>query len=254
MKTTIYVPDPLMERMNKLKHKGVVINISGVCQQALEMRVEREEQSARGVAIASVLQRLEVTKSPAEQAFAQGAAMGRRWAREIASESELRTVAQLRPDRITGRPVGGTGHAFDIRYTPTGKPQLRIDYMADQHGQHRWVDLPETVPADLLTAVAQDNGVDQLRGFVRGTQEIFNRIVEARELLSRVEELQRLRTSWPGRGVEATETGQSWEDVHGEEWRALLKLASEWGLDDEVAARVDSLDRIADVLEGASHT
>jgi Post-segregation antitoxin CcdA len=92
-KTTIYLPDPLAGEV-----KSAGINVSAVCQKALEQEVRRmEARAAVTNDLAAVEARLRDTideedKEEYDKGFAEGAA----WARDVASFRELEDVAGLR--------------------------------------------------------------------------------------------------------------------------------------------------------------
>lgn len=229
MKTTIYVPDALVDRITKLKENGVTLNISGICQEAIEQQVDVAERSDRGLGLGKVLRRLEITKAPSELTEMRGAAMGRRWASDTASEQELRSLKDIKPLSIIGR--GGMPED-SITYTSDGRPRYSVGYVYGSYedGETESIQLPETVPAEDLAGVPDDQWLTHLRAFILGATEVYGRVVEARALLARVEELQELRSDWYPQSVDNAEMWRPWQEVHGDEYDLLVAKAAVWGL------------------------
>jgi len=93
---TIYVPDRLSERMAQYRDR---LNLSAVCQAAIERAVEAEERLIEGDQLARLVARLQITSSPEERIFAEGVLEGRLWAETVASWPELVEVSGW-PDAV----------------------------------------------------------------------------------------------------------------------------------------------------------
>ena len=123
-KLTIYVPERLNEQLRAME-----LNVSAVCQRALEEEVRRMNARAQATSeIEAVAARLRSTIGEDEEhEYEQGFEVGSAWARNTATLSELRDVADLRGEfwyqwtpgeehslmQYLGEAVGGRWHGLE---------------------------------------------------------------------------------------------------------------------------------------------
>jgi hypothetical protein len=101
MQWSVYLPDELGERLRRVKE---AVNVSQVCQAALLSAVSSAEAAQQGNLRPQIIERLRRTRTPAEELFDRGVWMGRKWAAEAATLSDLRAAAAA-PD--TDPTLGG---------------------------------------------------------------------------------------------------------------------------------------------------
>ena len=96
-KKVIYVPEKLSRRLDAVDG----LNVSAVCQRALEEELDRREALRQATAeIEQVATRLRATRSDDyETDFAGGRELGVRWARETATLTELEELTEIARDR-----------------------------------------------------------------------------------------------------------------------------------------------------------
>ena len=96
-KKVVYVPERLARRLDTAEG----LNVSAVCQRALEDELDRREALARATAdIEQVASRLRATRSDAFEAdHARGRELGLHWARDIATLTELEELSEIARDR-----------------------------------------------------------------------------------------------------------------------------------------------------------
>jgi hypothetical protein len=92
-KTSVYLSDELAEAVRKAG-----ISLSPVCQEALEKEVQRVQAQKEATSdLEEVATRLKETASEeAEEQHEMGLDVGREWARDVATISELRRVAGVK--------------------------------------------------------------------------------------------------------------------------------------------------------------
>ena len=108
MKLTIYVPDSLSQRLDTVKQ---AINVSEVCQSALERAVTGAEAVRLGDERSRILARLRVARSPEQRAHAAGQGEGMHWAAETAALDEIERVLGWETISLTEPPSRDRGWA-----------------------------------------------------------------------------------------------------------------------------------------------
>ncbi len=157
----IYVPGPLALRLEPLKER---INVSEVCQAALERAVDAEEVAGKGDRIQRVVERLARARSPKEEARFAGRQTGVLWAEEKAAWSELLQVADLQRVAAEGFALGE-----DLKVMANGSVTIRW-----RHGtKFKTEYLPESVPGKWFAEAAKTQYFDRhVWGFVEGAVEV----------------------------------------------------------------------------------
>jgi hypothetical protein len=106
MKLTIYVPDPLSQRLETVKE---AINVSEVCQSALERAIAGVEAARLGDERSRIVERLRVARSPEQRAYDAGQGEGGRWASETAALDEIKRVVRWETVSYVETPGGTLG-------------------------------------------------------------------------------------------------------------------------------------------------
>jgi Arc/MetJ-type ribon-helix-helix transcriptional regulator len=99
-KVTVYVPDPLLARLERLRARGQDLNMSEVCRLALERAIAVREAAIQGDVGARVAERLKATENRSAAARHAGAAEGRRWAEDVGNWGDIQRVVAWNLNRI----------------------------------------------------------------------------------------------------------------------------------------------------------
>jgi hypothetical protein len=123
-KATVYLADDLFEAVRRFD-----ISLSPVCQRAVEEEVRRRQAAADARSdLARVAERLLHTRAGGEKHdFAEGFALGARWARDHATLAELENVVEMvragastvRLDEDHSLPTFLTGHYWESDPAPS---------------------------------------------------------------------------------------------------------------------------------------
>jgi hypothetical protein len=160
----IYISTPLSARLEQYKDR---LKISEVCQSALEIAIEAEEEADRGNRLPRIISRLQSALSPRDTARAAAFDVGRAWAERTASMGELRQVADLREVACT------TFADADslVKYASGGVGIVWVDETGERGPRQA---LPDSVPqsffADAAVSVFFDASV---QGFVEGAAKLW---------------------------------------------------------------------------------
>src|SRR5262249_35044755 len=93
-RVTIYLPKPLATRLEAVKDR---VNVSKVCQDAIEIAVATEERIGTDDRKARVVRRLLEAEEARDRLYRQGIADGQSWAESAATWDQLKEVATWGP-------------------------------------------------------------------------------------------------------------------------------------------------------------
>jgi hypothetical protein len=182
---TFWIGPDRRERLERLKEKGMPVDVAKTCQAAVDQALEAGEKALTGDRLARLLARVKATRTRVEQAEAEGEAAGRAWAEDVAALSEMRRIRNLLEEheklRLEAMGVEVVGDMVFMQ---------RIHWPTDGQDCEPWEPtiLPSNVPRDFLTrAVAtSDEGniptqytAPLVNGFLRGASAVLTEVEEA---------------------------------------------------------------------------
>ena len=137
----VYLSEELEARIRRLKEKEVVINVSSICQEALDRHLSELELKPGERRVARLVERLRVARTPVQRTQDTGRREGVRWAEETAAWEDIKAVTawdQIYWDGdsdgshvlVDFYPVGG----LDITDLPD--PNTLCPDLAHQPGSH----------------------------------------------------------------------------------------------------------------------
>jgi hypothetical protein len=177
MKLTIYVPDALSQRLETVKE---TINVSEVCQSALERAVAGAEAARLGDERSRIVERLRAARSPEQRAHDAGQGEGARWAAETAALDEIRRVLRWETVLYVEPPAGNLRWRVGWLVPKQMGPLLIISGLSPPDYEPGYVAIPtsfEPIAARPLTRLAPYwNG---FRAGVAGVYELVKGELEA---------------------------------------------------------------------------
>lgn len=167
---TIWIGSERRRRLATVKASGSSMNVSKVCQEALDRALDSEEQVLTRSRIARVLARLRDTRPPQVRAFESGQRAGRLWAEEVATLSEMRLVTGIR------------SHAEGKACVTVNELQAKVISVTwyGSQGEEIVETFPPSVPAEFLRQ-AQDSVYrgELVGGFMEGAAFVHDLVEQA---------------------------------------------------------------------------
>lgn len=167
---TIWIGSERRRRLATLKASGSSINVSKVCQDALDKAMDTEEEAHSHSRIARVLARLRETRPPQVRAFDTGQRAGRLWAEEVATLSEMRSLAAIRSHTERKRCVAVNELQTEV---------ISLTWYGDQ-GEEVVETMPPSVPAGFFRQAQESAyGGELVGGFIDGAAFVHELVEQA---------------------------------------------------------------------------
>ena len=169
---TVWIGSDRKRRLAALKAAGASMNVSKVCQDALDKAMTSEEQALTRSRIARVLARLRDSRPPEARAFETGERAGRLWAEEIATLSEMRLIGTIRSH---------AGDRLSVLVDATQGGFVSVTWRAGA-GEDIVETLPSSVPFEFFRQ-AQESAYrgELVSGFIDGASLVHDLVERALE-------------------------------------------------------------------------